>query len=78
MQLPDQVELIEEDNKLLIHLKNTTCVAMLLETIKNTTHFQLEQFLFGQQGVVHDPEGNTHCNQMVVSFYNKEKLDELN
>lgn len=77
LQLPDQVELIEGDNKLLIHLTNKTSVTLLLETIKNTRRFQLEEFLFEENGIVKDPEGNTHCNQMVVSFYNKEKLEQV-
>lgn len=71
LQLPDQVELVEGDNKLLIHLKNKTSVMMLLHTIKNKKRFILEEFLFKEHGIANDPEGNTYCNQFVVSFGKK-------
>lgn len=68
LQLPDQVELIEGDHKLLIHLKNKTSVMMLGHTIKNKTRFILEEFLFKEQGIVKDVNGNTYCNQFVVAY----------
>ncbi|WP_438968640.1 lantibiotic dehydratase family protein [Nonlabens sp.] len=71
LQLPDQVELVEGDNKLLIHLKNKTSVMMLLHTIKSKKRFILEEFLFKEHGIVNDLEGNTYCNQFVVSFGKK-------
>lgn len=76
LQLPDYVELIEGDNKLLIHLKNKTSVTMLGHTIKNKTRFILEEFLFKENGMVTNQQGNSYCNQFVVSFYNKEQLDD--
>jgi hypothetical protein len=76
LQLPDYVELIEGDNKLLIHLKNKTSVTMLGHSIKNKTRFILEEFLFKENGIVTNQQGNSYCNQFVVSFYNKEQLDD--
>jgi hypothetical protein len=75
LQLPDQVELVEGDNRLLIYLKNNASVNMLLHTIKSKSNFILEEFLFEEKTVVNDQKGNSYCNQFVVSFYNKEKLE---
>jgi hypothetical protein len=68
LQLPDQVELVEGDNKLLINFKNNTSVNMLLHTVKNSKLFILEEFLFDEQGIVKDDKGNSYCNQFVISF----------
>ena len=77
LQLPDHVELVEGDNKLLIYLKSKASVTMLLHTVKSKSSFSLEEFLFENKGVVNDQKGNTYCNQFVVSFYNKEKLERV-
>jgi hypothetical protein len=69
LQLPDDVELVEGDNKLLINFKNKTSVNMLLHTVKNSKHFILEEFLFDQPGIVKDDNGRVYCNQFVISHY---------
>ncbi|WP_298954147.1 lantibiotic dehydratase family protein [uncultured Nonlabens sp.] len=78
LQIPDVVELVEGDNKLLICLTNTTSLHMLLHTIKNKSQFILEEFLFSDKTLIKDVDGNPYCNQVVVAFYNKEKLDVIN
>jgi hypothetical protein len=47
---------------------------MLLDTVKNSKEFLLEEFLFTNDEIVKNHEGNSFCNQFVVSFYNEEKL----
>ncbi len=72
--LPNYVELVDGDNKLLICLTNETSLKMLLHTIKNRKQFLLEEFLFPEDEVISDAQGNSYCNQFVVSFYNDQKL----
>jgi hypothetical protein len=71
--MPDLVELVDGDNKLLINLKSKMSVKMLLDTVKNRTMFLLEEFLFTNDEIVKNKGGVSFCNQFVVSFYNEAK-----
>ena len=73
-RIPDYIELVAGDNKLLINLKNEFSIKMLLDTVKNRKEFKLEEFLFTNDEIVKNHEGIFFCNQFVVSFYNEEKL----
>lgn len=73
IQLPDFVELIDGDNKLLIYLKNKTAIKMLYQSVKKQKRFILEEFLFSDNGIVKKRK-ESFCNQFIISFYNKEKL----
>jgi hypothetical protein len=73
-RIPDDIELVAGDHKLLINLNNEFSVKMLLDTVKNSKEFMLEEFLFTNDEIVKDNTGNSFCNQFVVSFYNEEKL----
>lgn len=75
LMLPNYVELVDGDNKLLICLTNETSLKMLLHTIKNRKQFLLEEFLFSEDEFIKDTQGNSYCNQFVVSFYNDQKLE---
>lgn len=75
--LPNYVELVEGDNRLLIHLKNETSLKMLSNTINRKKRFVLEEFLFSDDAVVKDREGQSYCNQVIVSFYNHKKLQDF-
>ena len=68
LRLPDLVELVQGDNKLLINLKNATARTLLIDTIKNSTHFILEEFLEPSPAVVRDAVGEPYCNQFVIAF----------
>lgn len=74
IQLPQFVLLNDGDNELLINLMNITSVQMLLDTVKNRPEFQLSEFLFEDGGVVQSEDGY-FTNQIILSFYNREKLD---
>ncbi|GFD75509.1 hypothetical protein KUL113_49290 [Tenacibaculum sp. KUL113] len=69
LQLPNYVELVEGDNRLLIYLENKTAVQMLYNVVKRKKNFVLEEFLFTDDELV-KREGTSFCNQFVVSFYN--------
>ena len=73
-RIPDDIELVAGDHKLLINLNNEFSIKMLLDTVKNSKEFMLEEFLFTNDEIVKDNTGNSFCNQFVVSFYNEEKL----
>lgn len=75
--LPDYVELVEGDNKLMINLQNETSVKMLLETVKNKKHFVLEEVLHINDTTIKDKNDNFFRNQFVVSFYNNQKLQAI-
>ncbi|TXD49759.1 lantibiotic dehydratase family protein [Polaribacter sp. IC073] len=72
--IPDLVELVEGDNKLLINLKNDLSISILLNTVKNMKEFLLEEFLFSDNENIKDEKGNSFCNQFIVSYYNNTKL----
>ncbi|QTD36727.1 lantibiotic dehydratase [Polaribacter batillariae] len=76
--IPDFVELVEGDNKLLIDLKSEISIRMLLDTIKNRKKFILEEFLFLDNEFIKDEKDASYCNQFVVSFYNEAKLKQAN
>ncbi|WP_064966674.1 lantibiotic dehydratase family protein [Tenacibaculum ovolyticum] len=75
--IPNFVELVDGDNKLLISLINENSVKMLLHTIKNRTQFILEEFLFTDKEIVKNEKENSFSNQFVISFYNKERLKAI-
>jgi hypothetical protein len=77
LMIPDDVELVEGDNKLLINLKNETSIKMLLDTVKNKKQFLLDEFLFTDNTVVKNKDGGSSCNQFVISFYNDKKLQSF-
>lgn len=70
--LPQYVSLVDGDNTLVINLKNTICIEMLIETVKNRPQFVLEEFLFPSSNIV---TGKTGCyaNQFIVGL-KKDKL----
>ncbi len=69
LQLPNYVELVEGDNRLLTYLENKTSVQMLYNAVKRKKIFVLEEFLFTDDEFV-KRESKSFCNQFVVSFYN--------
>ncbi|MDC1161918.1 lantibiotic dehydratase family protein [Tenacibaculum sp.] len=69
-QIPNLIELVEGDNKLLINLKNENSISMLLDVVKNKKEFILEEFLFSNNEIVKGENENSYCNQFVVSFCN--------
>lgn len=65
--LPQYVSLADGDNALTLNLENSTCVEMLVETVKNRSEFVLEEFLFPASKVVKG-EKNFYANQFIVGL----------
>lgn len=76
IKLPQYVQLVEGDNTLLINTKNQDSIEILLQTVKNKNNFILEEFLFNNDKTV-SRQNETFCNQIVVSFFNNEKLKSV-
>ncbi|WP_320019174.1 lantibiotic dehydratase family protein [Labilibaculum manganireducens] len=71
--LPDEVILVEGDNKIYVDFKNIMSIKMLLSLIKNKSHFRLKEFLFSSKnGIVKDEKEKVFCNEFVFSFYKEE------
>lgn len=68
-RIPELVYLVEGDNKLLINTRNLSSIKMLLSLIKNKSFFFLEEFLFSENAICKDSDGNRFVNEFVFSFY---------
>lgn len=75
LQLPQQVQLIEGDNKLLIDFENFDSVQMFLKSAKTKEVILLEEFLFDDEGFVKKGK-ERFCNQFVISFFRNENFSE--
>lgn len=73
LKIPQYAMLMEGDNELLINFDNLNSVRMLLEIVSQRENFKLVEFLFSESGIVKN-EGNYYTNQIIVSFYNEQKL----
>ena len=68
-KLPDELLLAENDNELYLNLKNTMCIHLLLEQVKNRPSFTLKELLFTEKNLIVDaPEGG-FTNEIVVAFH---------
>lgn len=65
--LPQYVSLADGDNALILNLENSTCIEMLVETVKNRSQFVLEEFLFPSSKVVKG-EKDCYANQFIVGL----------
>ncbi|MFH6994698.1 lantibiotic dehydratase family protein [Flavobacterium sp. FlaQc-48] len=75
-KIPNLILLVEGDNQLLINLKNITSVKMFLDIIKSREQFKIIEFLFSEDSVVKNKNNEYYSNQIVLSFYNDEKLKQ--
>lgn len=74
-KIPQYIMLIEGDNELLINLENLISIKMFLNTVKSRLNFKVKEFLFYEEGIVRSLDDNEYfTNQIVLSFYNSEKL----
>mgnify|MGYP001146321333 CR=1 FL=1 len=71
-KIPDLVELVEGDNKLLIDLTSQISIKILIDACKTKSYFILEEFLFTDDELVKDSKEKSYSNQFIFSFYRKE------
>jgi lantibiotic biosynthesis protein len=75
--MPQNIQLVDYDNELLIDLNNILSVKTFLNTIKKRDSIQLTEFLFTKENcLVTDAENSHFTNQFVFSYYRNEKLVE--
>ena len=75
-KIPGYATLVQGDNELLINTRNVTCLNMLLDLVKKEKRIQLKEFLHNENGPAHSDDEKTWTNQIIISFYNGEKLKE--
>ncbi|NJM80016.1 MAG: hypothetical protein HC854_11060 [Flavobacterium sp.] len=68
-QMPRYVNIVSGDNTLLLDLDQEICFDMMHKTAKSNGKVVVEEFLFTNESVVKDREGNSFANQFVVSFF---------
>ena len=71
--VPELVDFVERDNRLIVNFNNTDSVLMLLNTVKKKGSFVLEEFLF--KDIAKEKGDGFYCNQYVVSFHKNAQKD---
>lgn len=68
-KMPRYVTIVKGDNTLLLDLESEICFDIMQKSAKLSGKVILEEFLFTNESVVKDKEGNSFANQFVVSFH---------
>lgn len=68
-KIPDKVYIIEGDNKLLINFKNSSSMDLFFGIIKKKKILIIEEFLFQENQVTQDCNGEQFANEFVFSFF---------
>lgn len=61
------------DNTLLLDFEKEVCVRLFLKSVQNFAKITLEEFLFTEDSIVKNTNGEYFANQLILSFY-KEQL----
>lgn len=69
---PQFVSLIEGDKTLTINMHNSTCVEMLINTVKNKSHFVLEEYLFPSGSLINETR-SYFGNQFIIGIRSNKK-----
>ncbi len=70
--VPNYIQFVEGDNKLLINLENDDCLSLFITHIKGKERCVLEEFLYEAQGLV-EKKGRYYTNECVITLYNQKK-----
>lgn len=71
--MPRYVNWVNFDNTLLIDLEKEIGIQLFLKSVKNLDEVTLEEFLFTEDSIVTNSNGEPFTNQIIMSFY-KEKI----
>lgn len=71
--IPNRVQIVDFDNKLLVDFKNELSCKMFLSVIKNREYLILTEYLFNENKALINKEGKAVENEIILSFY-KEML----
>lgn len=72
--LPKLVNGVDGDNTLLMNLETTVGMKMLVNAFKNKTTIVLEEFLFSEDEIARNHEGQSFTNQFILSFFKTTKI----
>jgi lantibiotic biosynthesis protein len=67
--IPQMVNWANHDNTLLLDLDKEICIRMLLSSVKSYAKITIEEFLFTEDSVVKNAEGEKFTNQVIVLFH---------
>jgi len=73
--LPQMVNMVEGDKKLLLNLHNPNHFDILVHEVRKNKWIELEEFLFSESSPVKDVDGNHYANEIIVFL--KKRLNAL-
>ncbi|KAF2506901.1 hypothetical protein EYY60_20520 [Flavobacterium zhairuonense] len=71
-KIPRFVNLIHFDNTLLIDFENEIGLRLFLKSVQNQNTFTLQEFLFTEESMTKNENGENFANQIILSFYKKQ------
>lgn len=77
-KMPKYILLTENDNELLIDLENRDSIKMMVDAIGEKENFIFKEFLFTDDKQILRNANEYHTNQIVITFYNNQKLSNIN
>lgn len=70
-KIPDQVFIVEGDNKLYIDLNNQHCLEILINELRKKRTILIEEFLFKEENKNLIQKGNyKYVNEIIMCFHN--------
>lgn len=74
--IPEQINICENDNELYINLKNYRHIILFIDYIKKRDKIQLSEFIFSKDNnIVKDENGNNYTNQFIFGFYRSDLIN---
>ncbi|MFE3872276.1 lantibiotic dehydratase family protein [Flavobacterium sp. ZS1P70] len=70
--IPRFANWVNYDNTLLLDFEKEVCVQLFLKSVRNFSKITLEEFLFTEDSIVKNTNGEYFTNQFILSFYKEE------